>query len=120
MVRYIPRDFVRGVKRHERALSQMSRSSNPQQILRRGNSTLVGGSFGNLSKTLKQMFALILDDKLPLLPGLSGPFIRQMRKAVQSRKPIEQHGSGIFSVLKYIIPMVLPMVLSLFKKKSKK
>ena len=98
----------------------MSRSSNPKQILRRRNSTLVGGSFGNLSKTLKQMLRLILDNKLPLLPGLSGAFIQRMRKAVQSTKPIEQHGSGIFSVLKYVIPMVLPMVLSLFKKKPKK
>jgi len=74
----------------------------------------VGGSF---SKTLKQMLALVLADKFPFLSGLNGKFIQLIRKAVQSKRPIEQNGFGIFSVLKHVIPIVLPMVMSLFKKK---
>ena len=116
MVRYIPRDFAIGVKRNERALKRISSSSRPDLVVRKTNS-LVGGT---LSKTLKQMLSLILTERIPLLSGLSRNFIQQIRKAVNSRRPIEQSGSGIFSVLKHVIPIVLPMVLSLFKKKTKK
>lgn len=90
----------------------MSLSTRPELVLRKNN--LVGG---NLSKTLKQMLSLILTEKIPLLTGLSRNFIQQIKQAVTSRRPIEQSGSGIFSVLKHVIPIVLPMVLSLFKKK---
>ena len=90
----------------------MSLSTRPELVLRKNN--LVGG---NLSKTLKQMLSLILTEKIPLLTGLSRNFVQQIKQAVTSRRPIEQSGSGIFSVLKHVIPIVLPMVLSLFKKK---
>ena len=90
----------------------MSLSARPELVLRKNN--LVGG---NLSKTLKQMLSLILHEKIPLLTGLSRNFVQQIKQAVTSRRPIEQSGSWIFSVLKHVIPIVLPMVLSLFKKK---
>jgi len=64
------------------------------------------------------MFTLILDNKIPqVLAGLSGNFINLMKKAVDSKRPIEQSGSGIFTVLKHVVPIVLPMIMSLFKKK---
>ena len=110
MVHSIPLKFAKRVKRHETALKRMTSKPDHKR-------SYIGGS---LSKTLKQMLSLVLDGKFPLLSGLSGNVIRLIRKAVQSRRAIEQNGSGIFSILKHVIPVVLPMVLSLFKKKPKK
>lgn len=114
MVHHIPSNFANRVRRHERRLTQVAK--NPR-VLRRSN--MHGAGFANLGKTLKQMFSLILDRKIPeILKGLSGNYINIMRKAVASKGPIEQSGSGIFTVLKHVIPVVLPMIMSLFKKKK--
>ena len=117
MVHHIPSRFANRVRKNERALTQLSVARNPRNVLKKTN--MVGSGFANLSKTVKQMFSLILDNKIPqILQGLSGSYINLMKKAVASRRPIEQSGSGIFTVLKHVIPVVLPMIMSLFKKKK--
>ena len=115
MGRRIPRAFINKVNRHERALRQMSTSTRPGAVFKRNNQ-LVGGALG---KILKDIVGVIASGKLPeILTGLSGNFIKVLRRFAESRRPIEQGGSGIFTVLKHVIPLVLSVLPGLFRKKK--
>ena len=118
MVARISKKLIYDVRKHEKLLKDVSNPSKRNSALKKANRLQVGGS---LNSTIKRLFSSVLKGKLPA-PTLSSKLMNYMKQFVRSRNPnttIQQSGSGIFTALASIIPIVLPLVLSLFKKKKK-
>ena len=118
MVARISKRLIHDVKKHKKLLKEVSNPSTGSNALKRANRHQVGVS---LSSIIKRLFSSVLNGKLPA-PTLSTNLLSYMKKFVRSRNPsttIQQNGSGIFAALAKIVPIVLPLVLSLFKKKQK-
>ena len=118
MVTRISKKLIYDVKNHEKLLKDVSNPSKRRNALKKAHELQVGGS---LSSIIKRLFSSVLNGKLPS-PTLSANLLGYMKKFVRSRNPssaIQQSGSGIFTALATIIPIVLPLVMSLFKKKQK-
>lgn len=120
MVARLPRGLARNVKRHQKLLKDLTKPSKRASALKRANKTMVGGS---LFKTIKDLFKQVLNGKISLPKIMNSKARALLRKFVTTRNTdevIRQNGSGIFSILAQVIPMVLPLVMSLFKNKKKK
>lgn len=106
--------LARNMNKHKKLLNALTIPSKRGRILKRANKSLFA--------TVKSLFANIINGKLPAPNALNAGLIAHMKRLVGSKNPsatVQQNGSGIFTALATIVPILLPLVLKLFKKKSK-
>ena len=116
MVARVSKRLIHDVRKHEKLLKDVSNPEKRNNALRKANRLQVGGSLGSI---IKRLFSSVLNGKIPG-PSLSANIMSYMKKFVRSRNPtgaLQQTGSGIFTALTKIVPIVLPLILSMFKKK---
>ena len=119
MVSRIPRTLARDVKKHQKLLRDLTKRAKRPLALKRAKNSMVGGS---IFKTIKSLFVNVLNGKIPLAKSLSSKALALLKKYINSRNSdavIKQNGAGVFSILASILPVVIPLVMKLFKKKNK-
>lgn len=113
MVARIPLKLARDVKRHRRVLQDLIKPGNKRKLMLRTAKK-------SLFATIKSLFSNILNGKLTAPLDLNNSLITHMKRLVRARNAdtvVQQNGSGIIAALTKIIPMVLALLPSLFKKK---
>lgn len=112
MVARIPLKLARDVQRHRQVLQDLIKPGNKRKLM-------LKNAKKSLFATIKSLFSNILKGKLLAPLDLSNSLITHMKRLVRARNPkavIQQNGSGIIAALTTIIPMVLSLLPSLFKK----
>jgi hypothetical protein len=111
MAKRVPVALGRSIKRHEQIMKQLIRSGSGKrkQLLKQAPRTLFS--------LIQRLFKSIIKGKVPAPININKTLLGKVARSTNLNKVIQQNGSGVFTILAQVVPLILSLLPTLLKKK---